>query len=61
MDNFKTTSSDACFALAQVISDSAQKVYVNKAMSLKAELKDMKPASPQDESNTLRVTLSEGK
>lgn len=58
MDNFRTTSSDACFALSRVISDSAQAIYSSRSMSKVVEA--IEPASKDDEIAKLKVALGKG-
>lgn len=57
MDNYMTTSSDACFALSQVISDGAQRLYANKKNSKAIKVENIPAASELDEIAKLKEEL----
>lgn len=60
MDNYKTTSSDACFALSRVISEGAQKIYANKAESMRIRVERVQGASDADDARNLAITMGLG-
>jgi hypothetical protein len=60
MDNFRTTSSDACFALSRVISDGAQRLYANKKESRKVKVELIPGGSEEDKNTNLRLAMSAG-
>jgi hypothetical protein len=60
MDNYKTTSSDACFALSRVISEGAQKIYANKAESMRIRVERVRGASDADDAKNLAMSMGPG-
>lgn len=52
-----TTSSDACFALSQVISDGAQRLFANKKNSKAIKVENIPAASELDEIAKLKEEL----
>lgn len=60
MDNYRTTSSDACFALSRVISDGAQKLYANKKDSMKVKVAEIPGGSEEDRITNLKLAMSTG-
>lgn len=60
MDNYRTTSSDACFALSRVISNGSPGLYANKKDSQKIKVENVQGASEQDDAQNIRLILGKG-
>lgn len=60
MDNFRTTSSDACYALSKVIAGGAQGLYVNKKNSERIKVENIQGASESDDAQSLKLILGKG-